>query len=372
MQQKDQPRALPPEQGAAGGTAPFVTREFSFRKTIGYALSLVMAALLLVSAGLGVLEGTPTLALPLLLAALAALAGFVWLYFKGTHVKGILFALSCTLMAVGVFLLLRRGAPDGGSLLWLVTFPPMIMICLGLRKGTVLFSAFYLLLLLLLFTPLESLQAQRLPLPVKLRLMLSLFGAFFFSWWAEYLRHKTHGLLLEAVATHERDALTDHLTGLPNRRDFYNRLSRAMARCRRSGRPYALAILDLDHFKRVNDEHGHQVGDEVLRHVAVETARQVRASDSLFRWGGEEFAVIMPDSGREQAQHAAERIRRHLERSPYRGVHPPITLTISIGLYCGDEAEDPDQPIRIADDNLYTAKATGRNRVVGGESAPLQ
>lgn len=336
------------------------------RNTSVYVLSAVMFVLLSLSIALNAYEGVAGLLPPLIAAAGIAAACLLWAHFVGTRSTALLFILNFTLMYVGLFLFLRQGAPDGSSLFWFIVFPPMAMVSLGLRHGSVVFACFYATLFLLLFTPLDAMLVHPYSQSIRIRFMLAMFGAFFFSWWVEYLRYRTYGMLLTAMETLERDSLTDHLTGLANRRDFYNTLSRIMAECRRKGEPYVLAILDVDHFKRVNDAHGHQMGDKVLRHITATIASQIRETDRMFRWGGEEFAVLMPACNQEQAQAIAERIRRSVETTPYitTALLQPLEITISIGLYCGDEWRDSDLPIRIADSNLLAAKMSGRNRVV--------
>lgn len=347
-------------------------RGFGGRKTSVYVLSAVMFVLLALSIFLNLYEGAVGLLPPLIGAACVALFSFVWTYRVGTHATALLFGLNFALMCVGLFLFLRQGAPDGSSLFWFVVFPPMVMVSLGLRYGSLVFFCFYLVIFLLLFTPLDALLVHAYSRAIRIRFMLAMFGAFFFSWWVEYLRDRTYRLLIEAVDALERDSLTDPLTGLANRRDFYASLGRIMADCRRRGESYVLALMDIDHFKPVNDRYGHQIGDDVLRHVVAAIATQIRGSDRIFRWGGEEFAVIMPACGAEQGLAVAERIRRKMEETPYADARlpAPLTVTISIGLYHGDEAEDQDLPVRVADDNLYAAKAAGRNRVVIGGVRP--
>lgn len=350
-----------PENAATGGGKVSPTRNASV-----YVLSAVMFVLLALSIGLNLYEKALGLLPPLVAAACVAVAAFLWAFFRGTHATHLLFLLNFTLMLVGMFLFLRQGAPDGSSLFWFIVFPPMVMVSLGLRLGTAVFFGFYLVLFALLFTPLDAFLAHDYSRAVRIRFMLAMFGAFFFSWWVEYLRSRTYDMLLTAMRALERDSLTDYLTGLANRRDFYNHLARVTAECRRKGEPYVLALMDLDHFKRINDVHGHQVGDNVLCHAAATVAKYIRETDRMFRWGGEEFAIIMPACGASQGIAVAERIRRGMEDTPYAGgdLPFPLAMTISIGLYCGAETDDPELPVRIADANLYAAKEAGRNRVV--------
>lgn len=162
----------------------------------------------------------------------------------------------------------------------------------------------------------------------------------------------------------ERLALTDALTGLANRRAFEEALSTETARATRHGKPLSLLFLDLDHFKNVNDQHGHAVGDEVLSAVSDLLKRLGRRGDMTARIGGEEFAVLLPQTSLSQAKLVAERIRVALEASPV-GRTKPVKMTTSIG--CASYDGNGDMPsstlLRVADEALYRAKQDGRNRV---------
>lgn len=161
-------------------------------------------------------------------------------------------------------------------------------------------------------------------------------------------------------------ASTDPLTGLPNRRQFVARMQDELARTRR--KPHyqtALLMLDLDHFKRVNDSLGHAAGDAVLRHFAQLLRAALRQVDTPGRIGGEEFAVLLPDTALAAAQTLAERLRQQVEASAASGQGPPVPITVSIGvaeLWATDT--DVADALARADQALYAAKHSGRNRVV--------
>jgi diguanylate cyclase (GGDEF)-like protein len=168
----------------------------------------------------------------------------------------------------------------------------------------------------------------------------------------------------EATAELQRIATTDMLTGLWNRRHLLERLEAETGRSRRNGRPLCLAIVDVDHFKRVNDLNGHPAGDEVLRALAGMMKEGVRSSDVVGRMGGEEFAILMPETDRAQARLVCERLRERVARNPVRlpsGKALTVTLSTGIALMAGEEASD--RLISRADSALYDAKAEGRNCV---------
>lgn len=164
-----------------------------------------------------------------------------------------------------------------------------------------------------------------------------------------------------------REASTDRLTGLGNRREFDQRLDEAMQRVKKSGQSLALVLFDLDHFKKFNDEKGHLVGDQVLRHVGRQTARAVREGDTAARYGGEEFALILPGASIEAARAIAERLRVTFDLNPLirRDTREEIgQVTISAGVALFRRDESTADFIDRADRCLYAAKQKGRNRVI--------
>ncbi len=162
-------------------------------------------------------------------------------------------------------------------------------------------------------------------------------------------------------------AVTDQLTGLHNRRYMTGQLDALVKRMSLGGDPVAALLIDIDHFKKINDGYGHDVGDEVLREFAVRLASNVRAIDLPCRYGGEEFVVVMPDTKLEDAERIAERIRRHVAGSPFRvkGGADLLTVTISIGVAATVGPDDkPEALLKRADEGVYEAKAAGRNKVI--------
>jgi diguanylate cyclase (GGDEF)-like protein len=168
---------------------------------------------------------------------------------------------------------------------------------------------------------------------------------------------------------HEQ-AISDPLTGLYNRRYLSEFLPRELARARRSATPVAVILIDLDHFKRINDSFGHEAGDVVLTAIGNLLKAKVRGSDIACRYGGEEFALVLPATGADAAERRAEDIR--LAIADLRLSHAEkrlgkITASLGIALF-PDHAEDTDSILRAADVALYAAKGAGRNRVIVGSA----
>ena len=173
---------------------------------------------------------------------------------------------------------------------------------------------------------------------------------------------------LRNLAIAEHRAATDPLTKLPNARSVQEALIRMVAQSLRTGSPLSAVVVDLDHFKALNDRHGHQAGDEVLEAVGGTLRRGVRTSDFAGRWGGEEFVILLPDTDGDGALQAAESIRARLDGLKVPTVTAHITASLGVATL-PDHAADSASLIRAADRALYRAKAAGRNRVVGAAPA---
>jgi two-component system cell cycle response regulator len=161
-------------------------------------------------------------------------------------------------------------------------------------------------------------------------------------------------------------AVTDELTGLYNRRYFDRHLSLMLEKAREQERDMAVMLIDMDFFKAVNDTHGHDTGDAVLKEFSLRLRRNIRGVDLACRFGGEEFVVLMPDTDYRQAQNVAERVRTSVaERSFETGSSRPLAVTVSVGVALNESDHDtPEMILKRADVALYRAKREGRNRVV--------
>jgi diguanylate cyclase (GGDEF)-like protein len=161
-------------------------------------------------------------------------------------------------------------------------------------------------------------------------------------------------------------AIQDGMTGIHNKRYFTEFLDREIAVCSRHGHPLTLVMFDVDHFKRVNDTHGHLAGDAVLKDLAARIRPRIRREDLFARYGGEEFVCVLPSTGLPGGIVFAEHLRTIIEERPCVFDNVSISFTVSLGVTTlhRETGIDPAALIKRADDNLYAAKRSGRNRVV--------
>lgn len=174
--------------------------------------------------------------------------------------------------------------------------------------------------------------------------------------------------LAEANAALHRLARIDVLTDLPNRLSANERLRDEFVRMKRTGQTYAVLMVDVDHFKAVNDRHGHAIGDRVLQRVAQALRAPLRESDFVARFGGEEFLIVLPHTDPHGARQVAEKLRNAVEGAPDPSTGP-ITISLGLALACPSQ-DNQDHAVQRADKRLYAAKQSGRNRVVGPDTVP--
>ncbi|UST72998.1 GGDEF domain-containing protein [Pseudomonas siliginis] len=175
------------------------------------------------------------------------------------------------------------------------------------------------------------------------------------------LLYPMRNALLYRAAT--QSALRDPLTGAGNRVAMEQTLQREIDMSRRHAQPLSVLMLDIDHFKRVNDDHGHGAGDDVLRAIAASIKAQLRNVDMVFRYGGEEFLILLSNTGREAAAMVGERLRQATQSEEYFADGQLIEITVSLGCSTLLPGESADSLLRRADSALYVAKREGRNRL---------
>lgn len=165
-----------------------------------------------------------------------------------------------------------------------------------------------------------------------------------------------------------RVCTVDHLTGAWNRHEMFHRLTQEVERCRRTGKPCVLVMMDIDHFKRVNDRYGHQVGDLVLKELTQHCIAQIRAYDAVFRYGGEEFLLCFPGSEVAEIVALVERLRRSISAHAFSiGDDRTLQITASFGIACLTQDKELDDALLEADHALLCAKSEGRDRFCAWE-----
>ncbi len=183
----------------------------------------------------------------------------------------------------------------------------------------------------------------------------------------EGLNHR----LLNAQRKLRKQADTDSLTGLFNRRSFFRSIQREISRYERNERPFSLLLIDIDHFKKVNDTFGHSMGDVVLKRLAKILCKTAREQDIVARTGGEEFCILLPEAKKEEARVMAERIRQTVKANDMGAPKRELYITISVGAAEILMNEEVDSIYNRADIALYRAKSGGRNRVEVAEESKL-
>lgn len=305
------------------------------------------------------------------------------LRFKDPSMTGIQMVVSL-LPALWVMYFLDEGQARASFLL-IVTVPALYgILALNVRQflvvGFFFFAMYGTLMALFWWTkpqlldgPLELFQLLALLLVM---VEIAIIGGFIHSL-REKLRQRnselksTMGELNAALVKISEMAHRDALTGVFNRRHLFDVLSKEANRQRRAQGPFSVCILDVDHFKQVNDHYGHGVGDEVLRAIAASIGKGMRSIDCFGRYGGEEFLMVLPQTPLEGARIKAERVRKAIEALRFPAVGEDFCVTISVGVAEHLDEEIADDTISRADEALYCAKRGGRNRVVVADGDEL-
>jgi len=272
------------------------------------------------------------------------------------------FVASLLMVALYFYLLLKGGYQNTG-LYWCFVFAPMMYFFLGHRFGLLMTVLLTISSYLIFFIPdfpgltaTYSEGAQR-RFPV-------IFGVISFILFIQELsRHRVdeHNKLLTQKL--ELVARTDELSGLLNRRGGEEALKREYQRGRRSNRFSTILLADIDHFKTINDEHGHSVGDLTIQEVARCMNEMVRENDYVVRWGGEEFLIILTEGKLDSGALVAERIRQNIEALAIEYLTGKISVTVSIGLTSFQRNDNLESALKRVDDALYQAKNGGRNQI---------
>ena len=242
----------------------------------------------------------------------------------------------------------------GDGAVWFAVFFPLAFLLLPLRAALLASAGYYLVGAGIAAT---SILSAHLNGGLNLAVVNPV-GQFFLSYLALLVMIYLYARSQAEYTSVHHMAHTDALTGLPNRRQMGIWLERELRGHSPMG--FSILLVDIDHFKRVNDEHGHATGDQVLREVGMRLSSALRSEDEMCRWGGEEFFVLAPNADCTGAERLAERLSEATRKEPLLG---SISLTVSVGLACWREGDTAETLIHRADEAMYRAKAAGRNRL---------
>ncbi len=277
---------------------------------------------------------------------------------KLTTVALIVMSIICLLCLA----LAYTGGKENTALYWLMFYPIVAFSTLGFRLGFVVVSILLLLTSTLLFGPdvgqVDYKHAE------KIRFTFAFVLVFLFTLIGEFFRNKSHLAIAQMTLLQKQDAHTDQLTGLANRRFVTNHFLPLAKSRPEQYLPMGVLLVDLDHFKTINDTYGHGVGDQVLIEFSKILENQLRSSDIKVRYGGEEFMIILPQLGLIAAHKVAEKLCHYVQHHPVIFTEQTIDITCSIGVAQVNTIQEFNEAVKMADDHLYEAKDSGRNRVV--------
>jgi len=296
-----------------------------------------------------------------LFASFEAVVGalLVWGGWRIVRVRNVVPWVYLYLLPTFSFLLYIIVIPDASStaFVWVYTFPVLSYLLLGRERGALLALPFVLLALLLYLTT----------YPVKLdaRSLIDLGNAVLCGLMIIVFVHLYEARRAAAHQQLQKMARTDALTGVASRGSFQQDLEQSILEAQRTRRPLVLVILDVDHFKAVNDQYGHHAGDQALRHICNRLSLRLRQTDLLGRLGGEEFGVLLLNTERDAAVALVEALREQIASAPLVYGEQQIYLTVTMGLaQWPTDGITAEQLYRCADQRLYRGKAQGRNRLV--------
>lgn len=281
-----------------------------------------------------------------------AFANLVFLKITLKHkiASGVLISLLCL---SAIFSLLSGGV-DNTGLLTIFILPPILIFLRGAKTGGIILAVTTAILIIILFFVDPQPSFQTYTISMKIALVIYFFALSLFSF--------THDLIREISTEKLEDAAShDPLTGLLNRREMFRYLYAENLRSIRYKRPFSLIMCDIDNFKRLNDLHGHQFGDSVLKIISVIFRSDTRVQEHICRWGGEEFVFLLPETGLSGTMVVAERLRKKIFEEQFISGTEELTVTMSFGIGEYDTDLTIEENIDCVDKALYEAKHCGKN-----------
>lgn len=330
-------------------------------------IGLIGATFLMAFAANAMSNGKLILAASLAIAALAGLGSLVLMRRTGElryGAHGVSFAAAY----VYIYLIISGGA-EGTGPLWCYPLVALITFLQGMRRGIYITVGLTVASLILMFVPNLPFTVAEYGTTFKIRFIASFLALAMMTLIYEYLRSESQSRYRAISSELDKASRTDELTGLANRREMNDLLEMEYANYIRHGQPFSVIMVDLDRFKQLNDNFGHAFGDQTLVDVASRLATNIRRSDHVARWGGEEFLILLPQTDLAQASRLAEKLRLAIAAFKPKGAAQGGTVTASMGVQSIEFAPTLANLITGADDRLYQAKNRGRNRVVAGNLA---
>lgn len=272
------------------------------------------------------------------------------------------YGISITVAIIFAYLIASGGVENTGPL-WCYSFFLIIMLLQGFKRGVMAFFGLLIIAIVLMFYPNLSFVSAEYSETFKIRFIASFIALGIMASIYEYLRWKSQ---IDYVAiSHELElaSRTDALTGLANRRAMQASLEVEQSLFFRHGHPFSIIMMDLDHFKQINDRYGHGKGDELLILIARLLSKEVRQQDLVCRWGGEEFLILLPQTNQEQSLIVAEKLRKAIEVIDLDVIGITDTVTASFGVECISTTRNISELLAESDRKLYEAKRHGRNQV---------
>jgi diguanylate cyclase len=333
--------------------------EFYRRVQLFQLLSFVGILMLLGFAATCMMRGMLWLAVILVGVAMVGVLNMIWLYVQQNYQASAVVLSACVIFLD--LLLVASGGIDNTGLFWVYPTTAIVIFINGYRVGFYLSLALLLACGYILLVPDNGILATSYADQVTIRFIATLVCLMIACVGSEYVHVHSRGRVQVLHAKVQTAAVTDALTDLPNRR-FISEQCIQRGFFDRAFEGGCLVLADIDHFKRVNDEYGHDTGDQVLQAVAQYLMQSTRNVDVIVRWGGEEFLLLMPELDLNQGLHRVEDLREGLAHWPIDDLQEPLTM--SFGVVEIVSAKSADALLSLADRHLYSAKAAGRNCVV--------
>jgi diguanylate cyclase (GGDEF)-like protein len=262
-----------------------------------------------------------------------------------------------------IFLVYSGGVDNTGPL-WIFIVSPVSLFLLGLKRGLIEISIFFLIICFIFFLPYDIFSNAVYPINFKVRLVYVFVTVTFLSACYEYFREESYKETLVISKQYERLASTDQLTKLCNRRSVLMMMEKESSRISRNNESMSIILCDVDHFKQVNDQYGHNAGDKVLIRLGEIFTKTIREQDTVARWGGEEFLFLLPQTTAKNAEVLAHKVHNELTKESVHYEGTDIKITVSMGIAQMAANQDIHEVINQADKYLYEAKHAGRNQTM--------